>query len=377
MSAIGDRLRSYDRTLAIAAALLLLAGFILSLAASPTATARVGYAEAFRFSWRHAAFAAAGLALFAGAASLSPKGVRRISLLIYLLCIALMFLVLIIGAETKGAQRWLHVGALSLQPSEFLKPSLVVLVAWMLSERLRSASFPGLTAVGGLFGAAAVLLIAQPDVGQTALLTLSIAAMLFAAGVSWLWLAGGGAAASLTLFVLYHLLPHVKARFDAFFHVDGQVGYQVSQALEAIQGGGALGRGPGEGIFKQRLPDAHSDFIYAVSAEEFGLLASVGLIWLYALIAWRGLSRSARLADPFAQFAATGLITMFALQAAIHIAVNLSLMPAKGMTLPLVSYGGSSMLGSAVTLGFALALMRWRQGAYIYEPRFAPEGATA
>jgi cell division protein FtsW len=170
---------------------------------------------------------------------------------------------------------------------------------------------------------------------------------------------------------------HVKARFDVFFHVDGVIGYQVSQALEAIQGGGMLGRGPGEGIFKQRLPDAHSDFIYAVSAEEFGVLASVGLIWLYGLIAWRGLGKSARLADPFSQLAATGLISMFALQAAIHIAVNLSLMPAKGMTLPLVSYGGSSMLGSAVTLGFALALLRWRQGGYIYDQRLAAASARA
>jgi cell division protein FtsW len=376
-SRFAERLRSYDRTIATAAALLLLAGFILSLAASPTATAREGYSEAFRFSWRHAGFALAGLSLFAGAASLSPKGVRRISLLIYLLCIALMFLVLMIGAETKGAQRWLHVGALSLQPSEFLKPALVVLGAWMLSERMKSPAFPGLTAVGGMFGIAAALLLAQPDVGQTALLTLTLAAMLFTAGVSWVWLAGGAGAAGATLLVLYHVSTHVKARFDVFFHVDGVIGYQVSQALEAIQGGGMLGRGPGEGIFKQRLPDAHSDFIYAVSAEEFGVLASVGLIWLYGLIAWRGLGKSARLADPFSQLAATGLISMFALQAAIHIAVNLSLMPAKGMTLPLVSYGGSSMLGSAVTLGFALALLRWRQGGYIYDQRLAAASARA
>lgn len=373
MSGFADRLRSYDRALATAAGLLLIAGFVLSLAASPGATQREGFSEAFHFSWRHSGFALGGLALFAGAASLSPKGVRRISLLVYLLCIALMFLVLIVGAETKGAQRWLHLGALSLQPSEFLKPALIVLAAWMLSERLKTPGFPGLTATGALFAVAAILLIAQPDVGQTALLSISIAAMLFAAGVSWVWLAGGAAGGALILFVLYNVLPHVKARFDAFLHTDGSTGYQVGLALEAIQSGGALGRGPGEGIYKHRLPDAHSDFIYAVSAEEFGLLASAGLIWLYAFIAWRGLSRSSRIADPFTQLAATGLITLFSIQAAIHIAVNLSLMPAKGMTLPLVSYGGSSMLGSAITLGLALALLRWREGAYIYDTRGARE----
>ena len=229
MSALTDRLRSYDRTLMIAAAFLLAIGFLLSLAASPGATAREGFDEAFRFSWRHATFAVGGLFLFAGAASLSAKGVRRISVLVYLVCIALMFLVLMIGGETKGAQRWLRLGALSLQPSEFLKPALIVLVAWMLAERMKAPRFPGLTASAALFAVAAVLLIAQPDVGQTALLSLSIAAMLFAAGVSWVWLAGGAAGASLMLFILYNVLPHVKARFDAFFHTDGIVSYQVSQ----------------------------------------------------------------------------------------------------------------------------------------------------
>jgi cell division protein FtsW len=377
VSALTDRLRSYDRTLLTAAAILLVAGILLSLAASPGATAREGFDEAFRFAWRQAAFAAGGLILFAGAASFSPKGVRRISLLIYLLCIALMALVLIVGGETKGAQRWLRLGALSLQPSELLKPALIVLVAWMLAERMKAPRFPGLAASGALFAIAALLLIAQPDVGQTALLTLSIAAMLFAAGVSWVWLAGGAAGASLVLLILYETLPHVKARFDAFFHTDGQTSYQVKKALEAIQAGGALGRGPGEGVFKQVLPDAHSDFIYAVSAEEFGLLASAGLIGLYALIAWRGLSQSARLADPFTQLAATGLVTLFSLQAVIHVAVNLALMPAKGMTLPLVSYGGSSMLGSAITLGLALALLRWREGAFIYDVGAARAGRMA
>lgn len=366
MNALVARLKSYDGTLAGAAGILLIAGFVLSLAASPAVTARVDMGDAFHFSWRHAAFALAGLVVFAGAAQLSAKGARRISLLIYMLCIALMFLVLIVGAETKGAQRWLSVGTFSLQPSEFLKPALIVLVAWMLSERMKAPRFPGLTASAALFGLAAILLIAQPDVGQTALLTACFAALLFAAGVSWLWFVLGAAGAGLVGVALYHTLGHVRARVDMFL-ADG--GYQVTQSLEAIQSGGAFGRGPGEGVYKLRLPDAHADFIYAVSAEEFGLLASVGLIGLYMLIAWRGLSRAARLADPFPQLAATGLIILFTLQAIIHIAVNLALMPAKGMTLPLVSYGGSSMLGSALTLGLALALLRWRQGTYIYESR--------
>ena len=359
MSALTERLRTYDGVLAGAAALLVIIGFLLSLAVSPAATARIGYDEAFRFSLRQGAFAFAGLALFAGAAQLSPKGVRRVSLLIYMLCIALMVLVLIIGAETKGAQRWLRVGALSLQPSEFLKPALIVLAAWMLSERMKAPRFPGLAMTGGLFALAAMLLIAQPDVGQTALLAIAITTMLFVAGVSWMWLAALGAGGALAIVALYFVEPHVKIRIDDFLAASGAPPFQIARALDAIKNGGMLGRGPGEGVFKLRLPDAQGDFIYSVAAEEFGLLATIGLIWLYALIVWRGFSRAQRLADPFAQLAAGGLVTMFCLQAAIHIAVNLALMPAKGMTLPLVSYGGSSMLGSALTLGFALALMRW------------------
>ena len=367
MSALAKRLKTYDRTLAVAAGVLALAGFVLSLAASPAATARTGYDEAFHFSLRQGAYTLAAIGVFAGAASLSAKGVRRVSLLIYMLCIALMVLVLFVGAETKGAQRWLHVGEFSLQPSEFLKPALIVLAAWMLAERSKTPAFPGLPIAGALYALAAALLLKQPDVGQTALIGVTLTAMLFVSGVSWIWIVGVAAAGAALLLGLYVVDPHVTARVNAFFDAGDAQPFQVARALDAIRNGGALGRGPGEGVFKLSLPDAQGDFIYSVAAEEFGLLASAGLIALYALIGWRGLSRAQRLADPFAQLAASGLIVMFCLQAMIHIAVNLDLIPAKGMTLPLVSYGGSSMFGSAITLGFALALLRWRQGAYIYE----------
>lgn len=367
IAAIARRVGSYDRSLLIAAAMLLAAGLVLSLAASPVATAKLGYADAFDFTWRHLGFLLAGAAVLAVAASLSPKGVRRVAGLGFLACIVLMALVLVFGEHTKGAQRWLRIGASSVQPSEFLKPSLVVLIAWMLSERIKQPRFPGVIASGALFAIAASLLLAQPDVGQTALLAACFVALLFAAGAPWAWLAGGAAAAVAGGLALYHFSAHVKARIDAFLDPDG-VSYQVSRALGAVAAGGAWGRGAGEGVFKRSLPDAHSDFIYAVSAEEFGLFASIGFIALYGAIAWRGLGRAGRLADPFAQLAALGLVLLFTLQAAIHIAVNIGAAPAKGMTLPLVSYGGSSMLASALTLGMALALIRRRPGAFIYEP---------
>ncbi|HWA21847.1 MAG TPA: putative peptidoglycan glycosyltransferase FtsW [Caulobacterales bacterium] len=365
IAAIAKRLGAYDRSLAAATLMLAAAGLVLSLAASPAATAKVGYADAFDFTWRHAAFLTAGAVVFGVAASLSARGVRRIATVFYVGCLAMMALVLLVGVETKGATRWLQIGSTTIQPSEFLKPALVVLLAWMLSERMKRRQFPGIAVSCGLFGLAAILLLAQPDVGQTALLSMCFAILLFASGVAWTWLAGGAALAAGAGFALYHLLPHVKARIDAL--APGNTSFQVSRALDAISAGGALGRGPGEGVFKRTLPDAHSDFIYSVAAEEFGLFASIGFIALYGAIAWRGLMRASRLADPFAQLAALGLIALFTLQAGIHIAVNVGIAPAKGMTLPLISYGGSSMLASALTLGMAFALTRKRPGAFIYE----------
>jgi cell division protein FtsW len=366
IAAIRRRLGAYDRSLAIAAGMLALAGLVLSLAASPAATAKVGYADAFDFTWRHAAFLAGGLALFAGAASLSPVGVRRVAGVTYIVCLIALALVLFIGVETKGATRWLRIGAVTIQPVEFLKPAFIVLAAWMLSEKMKNKNFPGLLVTGGLYAIVAALLLAQPDVGQTTLLLICTGVLLFAAGISWGWLAGGAAFFAGAGFALYHLFPHVRARIDALIQ-PGAMSYQVGRALDAVSAGGVLGRGPGEGVFKRSLPDAHSDFIYAVSAEEFGLFASVGLIALYGAFAWRGLWRAARLADPFAQLAALGLFAMFALQACVHIAVNLGVAPAKGMTLPLVSYGGSSMLATGIALGMAFALVRKRPGAFIYE----------
>ena len=245
----------------------------------------------------------------------------------------------------------------SFQPSEVLKPALVTLVAWMVAEKLKTPSFPGYLASGALFAPAALLLLLQPDIGQTALLAAGVAVVLFLGGAPLIWAPIGAGAAAAAGGLLYWLVPYVRARIDAFLD-PAQTGYQVSKALSTISSGGLFGRGPGEGRAKMSLPDAHGDFIYAVAAEEFGLILSVGLLALYAAIAWRGLAAAQAAPDPFRRLAAGGLFAMFAFQAAIHVAVNLDLAPTKGMTLPLVSHGGSSMLGSALTLGVAVALVR-------------------
>jgi cell division protein FtsW len=272
---------------------------------------------------------------------------------------ALLALVLAFGHEVKGAQRWLRLAGLSLQPAELVKPALVVGFAWMLSSGLTQQRFPGVALACALYGATAALLVPQPDLGQTALLGLVLAGMLFVAGAPWRFFAIGGVAAAFAAVSAYILYGHARARIDAFLNPDAR-SYQVDKALDAIASGGVLGRGPGEGVVKLRLPDAQADFIYAAAAEEFGWLASLGLLCLYGAIAWIGLRRAAGLADPFRQIAAGGLVLLFSAQAAVHIAVNGSLAPAKGMTLPLVSYGGSALIGSAATLGLALALLRVR-----------------
>ncbi|MGH6951484.1 MAG: FtsW/RodA/SpoVE family cell cycle protein [Vitreimonas sp.] len=361
-----DRMRSYDRPLLIIAAALIALGILFSMAASPAATARIRIEEAFYFAGRQAAYAALGVVVMLGAAALDPRQVRRMATVLAAIFLPLCALAAWIGPEVKGAQRWFDFGFFSLQPSEILKPALIVLWSWMLSESMREPRFPGRTIAIATFALAAAALLAQPDIGQVALLLFCLGPLLVLSGMAWRWIVGGGVLAALSAWAVYTFSPHARERVDVFLNPEGEGAYQVNRALDAIAAGGVFGRGPGEGVIKRSLPDAHADFVFAVAAEEFGLFASLGLVALFGALAFRGLSRAARLNDPFEQLAASGLVTLLVAQAAIHIAVNLSLLPAKGMTLPFISFGGSSMIGSALALGFCLSLLRDRPGAYLY-----------
>lgn len=360
-------LAGLDRAILLNTVALVILGLVVSMAASPAAAARMNIDASFHFAARHAAFVVVGALVLLAAASLSPVGVRRAGAILFVVSLPLL-VAAGLTQEVKGAARWIDLGPVSLQPSEVLKPALVVVWAWMLSERIKSPSFPGVTVCLSLFVLAAALLLWQPDVGQTSLLAMALAAMLFLAGAPWRWVAGGAAGAVVFAVGAYAAFPHVRARVGAWLQPEGDAGYQIGKSLEAIASGGLFGRGPGEGEVKLDLPDAHADFLFAVAAEEFGLIAALLIIGLFAALVLRGLSRASRLLDPFSQLAAAGLVLLLAGQAAVHIAVNMSLIPAKGMTLPLVSYGGSSMLSACLTLGFVLALTRARPGAYLYEP---------
>ncbi len=264
------------------------------------------------------------------------------------------------GREVNGAHRWIDIGPVSFQPSEFVKPALAVITAWLLSERTRRPDMPGPLLAFVLFGVTVVLLVLQPDVGQTVLVVAVFAVMLFVYGIPWAMLGGLAALAAAAAAVAYRTLPHVSSRIDRFFRPDQGDTFQVDTAMQAFHNGGLFGTGPGGGTAKQTLPDAHSDFIFSVVGEEFGFVAGAVLLCLFAVIVIRVLIRALNESDPFVVLVLAGLVSVFGLQAVINMAVNLSLLPAKGMTLPFISYGGSSLLSMAFTMGLILVFGRRR-----------------
>jgi len=352
-------------------------GVLMSFAASPAAAARMNLGDPFHFAVRQCVFAVAASGILVSVSMLSTQGVRRAAFFIYLAAIAVMIALPFIGHNAKGATRWLEFGGFTLQPSEFMKPALIVLVAWMFSEGQKGEGVPGVTIAFGLYFLSVALLLIQPDVGQTVLITVAFGAAFWMAGVplSWVMVLGGVAVAGLSS--TYFLFPHVASRVDRFLSPDKADTHQVDRAAEAIAAGGFFGRGPGEGVMKRHVPDLHTDFIYSVGAEEYGLVFSLLLIGVFAFIVVRGLYKAMKLSDPFEQVAAAGLFVLVGQQAFINVAVNLNMIPTKGMTLPFISYGGSSMLAMGLTLGMALALLRRRPGAYSQTDGLAKAGAFA
>jgi cell division protein FtsW len=333
-------------------------GFMLSFAASPAVAERLNL-DSFHFVKRHAAFLLPSLAVMIGISFMTPRQVRRTAMILLLASLAMMVLALFFGAEVKGSRRWISLAGLSVQPSEFMKPAFVVVCAWLFSEHARQPEIPGNLFAILLFGIVAALLVAQPDLGQTILTTAVWGGMFFMAGMPWLWIVVLGGSAVGGLVVAYTLLPHVAGRIDRFMTGEGDT-FQVDTALQAIIRGDWFGQGPGEGIVKRIIPDSHTDFIFSVAAEEFGIVFCMAIVLIFAFLVMRGLSHAFRERNDFTRFAVAGLVLQIGIQSMINIGVNLQLLPAKGMTLPLISYGGSSMVAICVTAGFILALTRHR-----------------
>lgn len=351
--------RTLDWGLVAGIALLAGIGLLMSLAVGPSAAARIGYADSYHFIYRQTAHAAIGLVLMLAVSALDRKWARRFAILSFLAAVFLMGVIALIGHEVNGAQSWLRYGGLSMQPSEVVKPGLVVLSAWLLSQRERYPAGPWTIVSFFFFALTLVLFLLQPDVGGAALLSGAFLTVFFVSGLPKRWLIGMAAGGAGLSVLLYNLLPNVKRRVDMIFNPSSQVDtFQIDRAEDAIQRGGLFGTGPGEGLIKMQIPEAHTDFIFAVIAEEFGLVAVIAVLAIYGLIAIRGFRAASRIEDGFARTAAAGLFALFAIQAAINIGVNLAIVPPTGLTLPFISYGGSAMVGMGLTLGLALALVR-------------------
>jgi len=363
-STFADWWWTVDRWLLGALATLMVIGLVLIMAGSPPVAERLGLSS-FHFVNRQIAYLIPAGLLMVATSFLSPRYVRRASLLIFVISIALIFAALLFGQEVKGARRWIF----GIQPSEFIKPAFVILAAWAFSEGARRQDVPGNLLALILLPATIVPLILQPDFGQTMLISVVWASLFFMAGLHWFWVAGIGGIGATGVVMAYRFVPHVRARIEKFLDPGNGPGasdtFQVDTAMESFISGGWLGKGPGEGTFKRILPDSHTDFIFAVTGEEFGIIACLLIVGLFSFIVLRGLLNAMRNEDSFCRFAAAGLVVLFGIQSAINMAVNLQLMPAKGMTLPFISYGGSSLISLALAMGFLIAVTRKRPRSQI------------
>lgn len=349
-----------DKVTLACAIFLLVVGLVTSFSTSPDAAADNGYKDAFAYTKRHGLFALASALTMIGVSMLSLKAVRRVAFSLYFTAMTALIFIIFIGTEAKGGQRWLNLGVFMLQPSEFLKPALIIMSAWMFTEGQKGEGVPGVTIAFGMYAAAIALLLKQPDVGQSFLITVVFGACFFISGVPLRWIIGLGSLFAVGLSSLFFTHAHFRNRLVEFFNPKGEHG-QIDAAKAAIANGGLFGKGMNEGEMKARLPDLHTDFVFSVIAEEFGLIVTTLIIGVFVFVVLRNLIKSMAMQDSFRQISAAGLTLLIGVQVLINFCVNIAIIPPKGMTLPFISYGGSSMLASGLTMGLLLALTRRRQ----------------
>jgi cell division protein FtsW len=356
---IGEWWWTVDRYLLAALGALMLSGIVLLMAGGPPVADRLGLST-FHFVNRQVFYLIPAVLLMFITSFLSPRLVRRAALIVFGFSFLLVIAALFVGPEIKGARRWLSIMGVGVQPSEFLKPAFVIMAAWAFSAAGKHSDKPGTIVALLLLPLTIIPLILQPDFGQTMLITLVWMGLFFIAGLHIFWVLGLGGAGLLSVLTAYKFVPHVRERIERFLDKSTGDSFQVDVALESFANGGWIGQGPGEGTVKRILPDAHTDFIFAVTAEEFGIIACLALLALFAFIVLRGFIVARRQEDSFTRLAIVGLVMLFGIQASINMMVNVHLMPAKGMTLPFISYGGSSLVSLGIAMGFLLALTRKR-----------------
>jgi cell division protein FtsW len=360
-SAIGRWWWTIDRAALFAMLALICIGFFLVMAGSPPVARRIGLPD-FYFVSRHQIFLTISTVIMILISLLDSLQVRRLAMIGFLVSMALLVMLPVIGYENKGSIRWIHLAGMSIQPSEFMKPCFAIVLAAIFSARFSQPDFPSYRLAIVAYLIVALLLIIQPDFGMTVTVTGMFGVQFFLAGMPFFWVAGMIVLGIGGLFAAYHALPHVAARIDRFLDPASGDNYQVERSLQAFKGGGWFGRGPGEGIVKQHIPDSHTDFIFSVAGEEFGLFFCMMIITLFAFIVVRGFARLGKETDMFRLIAVAGLLTQFGIQAIVNMGVAVNLLPAKGMTLPFLSYGGSSLIAMAGGMGMMLALTRRRFG---------------
>ena len=356
-SLLGQWWWTVDKVMLACVLVLVIAGLMLVATASPPVAERIGLGS-YHFFIRHAVMVVPALVLLFGLSFFNHQYIRRFATLLFIGSIAAMILVMITGMEIKGAKRWLHVFGFSLQPSEFIKPAFILMAAWLMGLQKTNQAFPGNSVAAGLYVVTITLLMLQPDFGMTFVVTACWAVQIFLAGFPFRLLlllmvlaVGGGVLA-------YLGFDHIQSRIDRYLNPASGDNFQVNQSLGAFQNGGFWGTGPGQGQVKLGLPDAHADFIFSVAGEEMGLVFVAVLIGLYGFILYRGFNRLIRTHDMFVILSVGGLLSMFGLQALVHMGSALQLLPTKGMTLPFISYGGSSLLSMGLSFGMILALTR-------------------
>ncbi len=360
-TALGRWWWTVDRTTFFCIMALICIGFFLVMAGSPPVARRIGLPD-FYFVSRHQIFLGISTVVMVVVSMMGDARIRKLAMIGFVVSVVLMMLLPIIGFENKGSVRWLRLGGMSIQPSEFMKPCFAVVLAWVFSRRLQQPGFPSYRIAFGAYALVAFLLIIQPDFGMTVTITGMFGIQFFLAGMPFalvflmLVMGVGG------VILAYFALPHVAARIDRFLDPSSGDNYQVEKSLEAFKGGGWFGRGPGEGLVKQHIPDSHTDFIFAVAGEEFGMIFCMLIVALFAVIVVRGLIRMGKEEDAFRMLAVGGLLAEFGIQAIVNMGVAVNLLPAKGMTLPFLSYGGSSLIAMAGAMGMLLGLSRKRYG---------------
>ncbi|MEN3165856.1 putative peptidoglycan glycosyltransferase FtsW [Gluconobacter sp. OJB] len=365
-SAVARWWRNLDRVTLACVGLLIGLGYVLMLAASPAVASRIG-ASRNMFILKQVIFLALAGGIVLGTSYLSRRAIKRLAIIGGIIALGATAMTLVHGMEIKGARRWIALPMMSVQPSEFLKPCFAVVTGWLLSARRSvviwgNIAFPGMLIAFLCFGFILLLLKSQPDIGMLSVITMVFMTQLFVDGLKLYWVGLCVAGMAGAFAVAYIVFPHVQSRVQRFLHPDVGDHYQIDTALRAFGNGGLLGRGPGEGRVKDLLPDAHADFVFAVAGEEYGLILCVIIILLFGTIVLRTLLKLMHEDDPFVIVSTAGLVTGFGLQAFVNMGSTLHLIPTKGMTLPFISYGGSSAMSIALTMGMVLALTRHHVG---------------